>query len=302
MPPTYIAYGIGQYYNIIKPELDKASIHISYVCDRKWEGTGRDSYEGIPVISKADIRNISNAVCVIFTMDHIITNSIKKDLEALGVTYMHVDALLGDVAPKLISGAELKKAYQDGHYSDVRGNEIFYDETVPDNLRITFRGGGNVLRLGHNLLIGQLDIVFGNDGECAIGDNTEVLKGYFQVAYAKLQVGENCLVATDVIIRTHDGHYIFDKTTKERINRPRNVIVGKHVWLAKGVVLLAGAQIGDGCVVGANSVTSGTFPEDVVIAGSPAKVIRENICWSREETGLSDYNTLDECCVPNLYV
>jgi acetyltransferase-like isoleucine patch superfamily enzyme len=53
------------------------------------------------------------------------------------------------------------------------------------------------------------------------------------------------------------------------------VAIGDDVWLARGVVVLPGSQIGEGAVIGAGSVVRGTIPPWVVAAGRPARVIRE---------------------------
>lgn len=66
------------------------------------------------------------------------------------------------------------------------------------------------------------------------------------------------------------------------------------MWIGHGVVLLVGANIGDGSVVGENAITSSIFPVHVIIAGSPAKVIRENVCWSRECTVYYDRERLED--------
>ncbi len=295
MSRTYIAYGIGQYYNIVKPKLDERSIHISFLCDRKWIGTGQKFFEGIPIIEKDDIVNIPNAMCIICAIDNIVTKSIASELESLGIPYIHVNELIGIYKNGCITGKILKEQYIDGIYCDNRGNQIFFDHTVPEALRVNFNGEKSILHLGKNLLIGELNIDFGNEGKCTIGDGSEILKGKFSVAYAELSVGKECLFAKDVSIRTHDGHHIFDRNTGERINIPENVTIEDGVWLGEGVKILSGAQIGKGSIVGAGAITSGRFPEGCILAGVPARIIRREVCWKRYETGLSNYRVLEEC-------
>lgn len=96
-------------------------------------------------------------------------------------------------------------------------------------------------------------------------------------------------------MRTHDGHHIFDLSTKKRINLPQDVVIGNQVWIAYGATLLGGAQIGDGSVVGAGSITSSEFGDHTVIAGSPAKIIRENICWSKDSEEKCNHQEFGEC-------
>jgi lipopolysaccharide O-acetyltransferase len=56
------------------------------------------------------------------------------------------------------------------------------------------------------------------------------------------------------------------------------VIIGRNVWLGDGVAVLAGARIGDGAVIGANSVVTGHIPAETIAVGAPARVVRR---WDR---------------------
>ena len=75
-------------------------------------------------------------------------------------------------------------------------------------------------------------------------------------------------------------HGIFDLATGERINLARDVMIGDHVWIGASARLLKGAAIGNGSIVGANSVVTGRFPENVALAGNPARIVREGVRWS----------------------
>lgn len=99
----------------------------------------------------------------------------------------------------------------------------------------------------------------------------------------KIIIGKDCLVSYEVDIRCSDSHAIFDQDKKCRINYAANIEVGNHVWLGAKSMILKGVSIGDGSVIGACSVVTKSVPANSVAVGSPAKVVRSNIVWTRSE-------------------
>ena len=89
----------------------------------------------------------------------------------------------------------------------------------------------------------------------------------------------------DIDIFQQASHPIFSLEDGSRINTPKDVELGNHVWVGKRVGLLGGCKIGDNSVVGYGAVVSGTFESNCVIAGVPAKVIKKNTTWKRDVTG-----------------
>lgn len=84
-----------------------------------------------------------------------------------------------------------------------------------------------------------------------------------------LKIGENTLWAFNVSIVT-GNHGLLDRD----IYTTGDVTIGKNCWLAKGVSIMPGVSLGDNVTVGANSVVTKSFPDNVVIAGVPAKIIK----------------------------
>lgn len=286
-----VGYAIGQYYEKRKKDISDL-IRLDYLCDRKWEEVP-DEYDGISVIHVSELGQLDNSLVVVFTGTAWLYESIKKDLEAMQIDYIHVDDIIGN--QQTLTGQFLRENYRDGVYRDSYNNCIYFDKTVPEHLSITFQGSNNSLRLGKNILISSLFISFGNNGICTIGDNTEIIGANFCVSDSKIEIGSDCLFSTQIVLRTHDSHHIFSLDTYERINYPRDIVVGDNVWIGYRVMLLGGAVIGTGSVVGTGSITSSQFGDHRIIAGVPARVIREKICWSRDNTGYFNHAFFDEC-------
>ena len=70
----------------------------------------------------------------------------------------------------------------------------------------------------------------------------------------------------------------------------KEVIIGKHVWIGKDVKICKNTKIADNCVIGWNSVVTSSISNkhnaNSVIAGNPAKVVKENILWSKERPNI----------------
>ena len=95
----------------------------------------------------------------------------------------------------------------------------------------------------------------------------------------KVEIGNNVRLGWDCTVKDADGHAISDEDGKI-INNARPVIVGSNVWAGAEVALLKGAVIPNGCVVGFRSVVTKKYEqENAIIAGAPAKILKENIKW-----------------------
>lgn len=97
----------------------------------------------------------------------------------------------------------------------------------------------------------------------------------------KVSVGDDCMFATQVMIRNTDSHIITDNDGNI-LNPDQDIIIGNHVWLGYNSLILKGAKIADNCVIGANSLINSECPiPNSVYAGSPAKLVKKDINWHR---------------------
>lgn len=285
-----VGYGIGQYYDYVKSQITP-DIHLNYLCDARWEQIGK-RYDGIEVISPDELRNLQNVFVIVFSGNQRNFQSISSMLKGMGLPYMHADKVID--AGYSISGKQLKEL-GGTVYSDNRGNKIVFSSDIEDTVTISFEGNNNSIRIEKGVSVGKLNICCGKEAVCSIGEGTEIEEAQFLVTDGSILVGNDCLFSHQVTLRNHDSHHIFDRHTGERINYAGNMKIGNHVWLGHGVTLLGSADIGDNSIVGTMAVTSGTFPKEVVLAGNPARVIREHVCWSKDNTNFYNRESLDEC-------
>ncbi len=87
-----------------------------------------------------------------------------------------------------------------------------------------------------------------------------------------IHIGEHSLIASGVTILSHDH-------CKRVEGQPllADTCIGRRCFVAVNATILPGVQIGDEVIVGAGSVVSGNVPSNVIVAGNPARIIRENI-------------------------
>ncbi|MBQ6299248.1 MAG: Coenzyme F420 hydrogenase/dehydrogenase, beta subunit C-terminal domain [Bacteroidales bacterium] len=92
----------------------------------------------------------------------------------------------------------------------------------------------------------------------------------------RIEIGENCFIGRDVIIRSYDAHQI----EKDGYQVAAPIKIGDHVWIGQRAMILKGVTIGDGAVIAAGAVVTKDVPAHAVVAGVPAKVVEENIEWN----------------------
>ena len=96
-----------------------------------------------------------------------------------------------------------------------------------------------------------------------------------------ISIGDDCMFAKDVCVKTNDYHPIFDVRSGKRVNVSKDIVVRDHVWVGAKSFISKGTEIGTGSVVGYGSYVSGFFPNNCCVAGIPAKVIKRDIAWER---------------------
>jgi acetyltransferase-like isoleucine patch superfamily enzyme len=97
----------------------------------------------------------------------------------------------------------------------------------------------------------------------------------------KIEIGEDCMFGNTITVRTSDSHAVYRKDTNIRINPAKSVTIGAHVWVAPKATIMKGVTIGNGSIIGYQSVVTKEIPENVLAVGTPAIVKKENVRWDR---------------------
>jgi acetyltransferase-like isoleucine patch superfamily enzyme len=142
--------------------------------------------------------------------------------------------------------------------------------------------GDNVVDLGFEITYGpyqHYNLVA--PGELHIGPATALSSQIMMNIHepATIRIGKHCLFSGDISVACSPVHKIIDLGTMARINPAADITIEDHVWINPRAVIYGGAHIGHDSVVGFSSMVNKAFPPNCVLAGAPAKVIRENVTW-----------------------
>lgn len=111
-------------------------------------------------------------------------------------------------------------------------------------------------------------------GSVRIGDNTSIGHNCHISACESLTIGKSVTISSNVFVGSLE--HCFDRCDVHVMDQSvkcYKTSIGDYSFVGTGAVLLAGSSIGKNCVVGANSVVKGCFPDFSIIAGVPAKAI-----------------------------
>jgi acetyltransferase-like isoleucine patch superfamily enzyme len=94
--------------------------------------------------------------------------------------------------------------------------------------------------------------------------------------FGRIEIGEDVAIADHVTIRDSDSHFFNGKLLHE-MTKP--VMIGDHVWIGTGAIILKGVHIGNGSVIAAGAVVTKDVPPGCLAGGVPATVLQKDIKW-----------------------
>lgn len=114
----------------------------------------------------------------------------------------------------------------------------------------------------------------------SIGSNCRFGAYNHITAINEIRIGDNLLTGKWVTITDNShGSSDFASLNVPPVERPLiskgTVVIGNNVWIGEKVTILPGVTIGNGVVIGANSVVTKSVPDYCVVAGNPAKIIKQ---------------------------
>jgi acetyltransferase-like isoleucine patch superfamily enzyme len=150
--------------------------------------------------------------------------------------------------------------------------------------QLPYINGRGTIVIGNGVrLSGKSSFGFSNqhgfDPLLQVGDGSFIGHGCSFVMARSITIGAHCLLAGGVSIRDFDGHTVNARERRENQATPvegiKPVVIGNDVWIGAGAVVLKGVSIGDRAIIGAGAVVTRGVPPDTVVAGNPARVVKE---------------------------
>ena len=125
---------------------------------------------------------------------------------------------------------------------------------------------------------GRFNVCYGSDIALFKGARLELGSGYCNAGTQirctnSIKIGNRVAIARDVYIMDSDSHQLSDESHQP--DQP--VCIGDDVWIGARAMILKGVTVGDGAVIAAGAVVNKDVSAHSIVAGVPAKVVRENV-------------------------
>jgi acetyltransferase-like isoleucine patch superfamily enzyme len=133
------------------------------------------------------------------------------------------------------------------------------------------------ISFGKGTVVKPLAVIQTQGGRISIGDNCAISSfNHISTGSRSVKIGNYVRIGPSVTIL--GGSRNFEQRSVRIMDQGsfhEEVTIGNDVFIGAGAVILPGCRIGEGVVIGANSVVNKDFPSYVIVAGIPAKIIGE---------------------------
>lgn len=172
--------------------------------------------------------------------------------------------------------------FKNSFYDIHKNASVFIEKQFSFNVKWSnhdHRSSLLIMRKNSKLIVKDFNIYSG--AQITINQNAELIlnTGYINhnvniSCFEKIQIGNNVAISENVTIRDSDNHKVSNSNI---VKAP--IIIEDDVWIGLNVTILKGVTIGSGSVIAAGSLVNKSVPKNTMVAGVPAKVIKENVYW-----------------------
>lgn len=160
------------------------------------------------------------------------------------------------------------------------GSTVYIGAGLAGQVKLLVEGPESVVYIGDRCRLKKCSIATREPGgQIFIGNevttassNTWSVGGNAGGANPALIIGDDCMFAGGIAIRTTDAHPVYDANTLQQVNTPKAyVLLEPHVWIGQGVLILKDVTIGACSIVAAGGIVTKSAPRFSVLSGVPAQ-------------------------------
>ena len=108
-------------------------------------------------------------------------------------------------------------------------------------------------------------------GSIHMGNHCMICPGVRIGSAERINIGDNCMIASNSYIADSDWHDIYNRT---KMGKTAPVNIADNVWVGEGAIVCKGVSIGENSIVGAGSVVVSDIPPGCISAGNPARIVK----------------------------
>jgi acetyltransferase-like isoleucine patch superfamily enzyme len=159
---------------------------------------------------------------------------------------------------------------------------------IDDLVVLDAKGDANTgIAIGNDVIIARNTVVSCKGGDIEIGDNTNISLNCMIHSEKSVRIGAHNLWAAYCYIiggGQHDFNRV-DLPVIQQGSHVEGIVMEDDIWLGADVKILDGCNIGRGVIIGAGSLVNKDIPDYKIVAGSPAKIIRDRAGHAEPVTG-----------------
>lgn len=305
---SVIIYGAGKLFQTIIKNYDLSVFNIKGITDKKYLPEDEGKLEsGFKIIPYTKFSPLDADYILIAVQEYLpIKNYLKKFKSEQNIIPLVKFNLVQSIAKKILYEFKRICFRKTNTFVLIKTNgQKVYNPKIK-NLQIKFLGSNNHIEIHAPYFVTKsVDIVLGSNNKIIIehSNNHHIVKikmhnsNYLHIgakttisdvliwepaANKKIEIGRDCMLSYGIEIKNSDGHTVYDRTTREIHNSAENIKIGSHVWICRNATLMKGSSIPSNCVIGACSLVNKKYTEEYcIIAGNPAKIVKQNINWDR---------------------
>lgn len=203
------------------------------------------------------IRRLTGRIC-----DEIAFAFVRRHYRRKNVFISHQSTLVGETGISFQSGTQIHP------YATVSCGSLSIQERIGSCPMGSISVGKNCWIMRNAMLVTYA-------GTIEIGDDVSINPGTIIYGNGGVKIGNATRIATGTVIVA--ANHIFDDRSTPIMKQGltmKGITIGDDVWIGSRVVIVDGANVGHGCVIGAGSVVTKSLPDYSVAVGSPARVIK----------------------------